>query len=528
MALLLALEQFVEWFLGHMMQVAIGQILAHHLMSMFLFSLQFLLCFSSVINALSAFFLSLELEVWHTSPASEGAVFWAKLVEVCVTSAWMVVLLLVPVSFAYGRVMGAPVSYYLAATILPLPYVILVSAVGVILALVIARVLPVRRTRELMRFFGVLGISLLVVLFRVLQPERLVERGNFEKLAGYLANLHPAALKRFPSYWLTELNFSFLRSDFGFLFSDYLLWYLGSFFLGLALARLVYAALYRSALFKFREAPPPDPGKPGPLADLLLAPARALPADLASLVVKDSKVLARSPVVWTQVCLMGVIVLIYGFNLGLLPIASLNSIQPGIREMIAFANLGFTGSLIVAAALRFGFPSISLEGEAFLVVHSSPLGMDRFFRAKYLLNVAPLLGLAMLLAGLAHYLLHPFWPFLVAGYVFAFLTALAVAAMALDFGANFRNLRATNFSHLPSGPGGIGFLVASMGYVILQVLILTYPYVVYRRQVIHGLVAGSSTWGICLGLVVLACLLPLGVTWICRRRAIRSLERGLE
>lgn len=517
----------MEWFLGHMMQVAIGQTLAHHLMSMFLFSLLFLLCFSSVINALSAFFLSLELEVWQTSPLPEGAVFWAKLVEVCVTSAWMVVVLLVPVTFAYGVVMGAPPSFFLVSLVLPLPYVTQVCSVGVILALVIARVLPVRRTRELMRFFGILGISVLVVLFRVLQPERLVERGSFEKLAGYLVNLHPPTLKRFPSYWLTELEFAFLRSDFEFLFTEYLVWYLGLTVALLGLTRLAFHFLYRPALFKFREAPPPDPGRPGPLADLLLVPARWLSPEIRNLVVKDSKVLARSPVVWTQICLMGVIVLIYGFNLHLLPIAELSSIQPGIREMIAFANLGFTGSLIVAAALRFGFPSISLEGEAFLVLHCSPLGMERYYRGKYLLNFVPLLALSLVLAGLTQVLLDPFWPFLVASYAFAPLTSMAVTALALDFGAHFRNLRATNFAHLPSGPGGIGFLIAALGYVLVQMALLTYPFVTYRRQVIYGREIGVATWGLSALLVVTSVALAFGVAAVSRRRAIASLERGL-
>ena len=43
---------------------------------------------------------------------------------------------------------------------------------------------------------------------------------------------------------------------------------------------------------------------------------------------------------------------------------------------------------------------------------------------------------------------------------------------AVAFGAVFRNLRATNFAHLPSGPGGIGFLVASMSFVLVFVVVI--------------------------------------------------------
>lgn len=526
--LLLLLERGTEWFLGHIMEVGIGHFLSHHLMSMFLFSLQFLLAFSAVINALSAFFLSQELEAWETSPVDPWAIFWAKLVETCVTSAWMVVLLLVPVLFAYGNVLAAPPLYYLAAAILPVPYVVMVAAVGVVVALGIARLLPVRRTRELMRFFGVLGIALLVVLFRLLQPERLVEQGGFDKLAGYLASLQPEGMKRFPSYWLTEVLFSLIRSDWGPFFREDLLRFLGVAALAVGAAALAFRLLYRQAMDKFRAAPPPPPRRPGVLIDLMLAPARALPPALSTLMVKDTKVLARSPVVWTQLSLMAVIVLIYGYNLYLLPVETLEHLQPGLRGMIAFSNLGFMGFLLVAAALRFGFPSISLEGEGFLVVHTSPLGMDRYFAAKFLQNLVPMAGLGLVLAGLAHGLLRPATPLLVVGYLQAVLFSTTVTAMALDFGASFRNLQATNFAHLPSGPGGIGFLVAAMGYVILVLALQAYPFWLYRQATLWRLPVGPGAWALGALLLGASLALQLGVLGLCRRRAVQSLEGGLE
>jgi hypothetical protein len=528
LALLLALQRLTEWFLEQLVGVAIGQVLAHHLMSMFLFSLQWMLAFSAVINALSAFFLSHELEVWETAPMRPGAVFWAKFAETSLTSAWMVVLLLVPVFFAYGNVLAAPPAYFVAAVVLPFPYVLTVVAGGVILALAIARILPVRRTRELMRFFGILGIATLVVIFRVLQPERLVEKGNFDKMAEYISGLHPDALEKFPSYWLTELLHGFMRGDFEYLFTEYLSLYLGVFVGALVLARLAHAGWYSEALQRFREAPPPPPRQPGRLGRALAGALHRLPPWLAQLIAKDLRVLAREPVVWTQLALMAVIVLIYFYNLYLLPIDELESLEKGLRGAIGFVNCGFMGSLLVAAALRFGFPAVSLEGEAFLVLHTSPLGMRRYFLGKLLVNTTPLLVLGLALAALAHGLLQPPWPVVVLGYLDAVVLAVSVGWQAVAFGAVFRNLRATNFSHLPSGPGGIGYLVASMSFVLVFVGLQAYPYWIFRKAWYWATPASTVDQLVCGALLLSSYLLAVACTWYAWRRGLDSLERGLE
>lgn len=528
LGLLIGIELVSEWVLGKIMEIPIGHRLVHHLMSMFLFSLQWLLTFSAVINSLGIYFLSKDLDTIHSSPVAPGAVFWARWVEVALTAAWMVVALLVPVFFAYGAVLGAPGLYYLVAPVAVLPMVALCCSAGVVLALLLGRLLPVRRTRDLMRFFAVMGAAVLVVLFRAIQPERLVEPGNFEKLAGYLVSLHPPTLEKFPSFWLTELLFGLMRGDHGFLFPRHLTWYLASGALGLLVARLVFAAVHQQALFKFQEAPPPAPRKAGWFTRALAWPLAALPTEVRALASKDLRVLARSPVVWTQVSLMVVIVGIYAYNLHLVPVGSLETIHRGVTTLVAFGNIGFMGFLLVAAALRFGFPAVSLDGEAFLIVHASPTGMVRYLGAKLLLGAGPLLCMALLLAGLAHHLLDPPRVLVGLAYLDAVLLAVAVGTMALEFGAVFRDLRATSFAHLPSGPGGIGYLVASMALVFVVVALQAYPFWLYREATLFGVTVPASRQALGAAMALASFLVPVASTWRSWRRARASLEGGLE
>ncbi len=528
LALLLGLELLTEAMLRRLHEVAIGTLLSHHLMSMFLFSLQFMLAFSALINALGAFYVRRDLDLVEASPTPPGAVFWARTAETAVTSAWMVEALLVPVFFAWGMERGAPLAYFPLAVLLPLPFLGSAVLVGVAVALALAALLPVRRTQDLMRFFGIMGLAVLVVLFRMLQPERLVEPGNFEKLAGYLASLHPEALKEFPSYWLTGLVHAFMAWDFEFRFTDFATRYLGVFAALLVVVRLEFALLYRRGLARFQEAPPPPPRGAGRILGWIASPLGRLPPDLAAVAVKELKVLARSPVVWTQLCLMVVIVLIYAYNLWILPLATLEALSPGLSLLVAFANVAMCGFLVVAAALRFGFPTVSLEGEGFLVIAASPLGMRRYLAVKYWMSAVPLCALAALLTGLAQALLRPPAPLAAVLWLDAAMITLVVADLALCFGAVFRDLRATNFAYLPSGPGGVGFLVAAMGYVFAVVGLQAYPAWLYRRWVLGwGSPSGIEAW-LSVALLTASVVVSAVVFRAGRRRALASLESGLD
>lgn len=525
--LLVGLGLGTAWFLRQLQGLPIGGILAHHLLSMMLFSLQFLLGFSALINALSAFYLSKELDGVWASPAPPVALFHAKLLETWITAAWMVEALLVPVLLAYGLELGAPGAYFLVAPLLPLPFLFAMAALGASVAMLLARFLPARRTWDLMRFFAVLSAALLVVLFRLLQPERLVEPGEFEKLAGYLVSLHPRELEWFPSYWLTEVVFAFLRFDFEFLFPRHATLTLATAAVAYGLARFLFATTWKAGWLKFQEAPPPPPKTPGRLLDLLLAPARRLPPGIFALVAKETKIYARSPVVWTQVALMGVIVLIYAYNLYLVPVATLEHLQPGITGLVAFCNAGFIGFLVVAAALRFGFPTVSMEGEGFLLVHTSPLGIDRYLAAKYWLNVVPLAALGLVLAVLAHVLLAPGAPLAALGYLDALLFAATIGWLAMDFSAEFRDLKATNFAHLPSGPGGIAFLVAALALVATVMALQGYPFWLYREARTFASPPDGTRLAMGAASGLASVLVAWGAARVARGRALASLAKGL-
>jgi hypothetical protein len=83
-------------------------------------------------------------------------------------------------------------------------------------------------------------------------------------------------------------------------------------------------------------------------------------------------------------------VVLYLYNFKLLPLNRLpdNIIvfgltKEGLQNAISFLNLALAGFVTAGVAVRFVFPSVSLEGKSFWILRSSPITMRRLLWSKF-------------------------------------------------------------------------------------------------------------------------------------------------
>ena len=79
----------------------IGDLLARQLLSMILLTFFSLLIFSHIITALSNLYLSADLELCHSSPASLEELFLSRAVYTLMDSSWMVLVFGLPIMMAF-------------------------------------------------------------------------------------------------------------------------------------------------------------------------------------------------------------------------------------------------------------------------------------------------------------------------------------------------------------------------------------------------------------------------------------------
>jgi ABC-2 type transport system permease protein len=149
-----------------------------------------------------------------------------------------------------------------------------------------------------------------------------------------------------------------------------------------------------------------------------------------------------------------------------------------IQNIISFLNLGMVGFVTSAVAVRFVFPAVSLEGESFWIIRSAPLALKDFLWAKFWSSVLPLLVLAEALIVLSNVLLKVS-PFMMSlGAVTVLLMTCGITALGVGMGAQFPRFRYENVAQIPTGFGGIVYMLVTMLFIGAVIVLEAWP--VYR------------------------------------------------
>jgi len=497
----------------------IGDLLATKLLGLALLAFSSILLLSNVITALSSFFLAKDLDLLAASPVHSIRFYLAKLVETTLHSSWMVALLAVPLFAAYGIVYhGGPLwpAIVLAAF---LPFLVLPAVVGSTLTLLLVNIVPARRAKELLSLIAVGAIGGLVLLLRMAQPELLVRPEGFRSLADFVAMLQTPTNPLLPSEWAMRMLMNWLLRV-----ADprpiAALW--GTAATALVLGGVLFRWLYRHAFSKAQEGAPAASGGRG-WATALSAMLAWLPAERREFILKDARLFFRDPTQWSQLILLGVLVVVYLFNVQALPLFSGERVPVTVVTLVVFLNLGLAGFVLAAIAARFLFPSVSLEGRQMWLLRSSPLDLRSMLWSKYWIGTVPLLVLALLITMVTNVILRAS-PFMaLVSVVTMVLFTLAASALALSFGAFYPRFDTENAAQIPTSFGGLVYMMTSV-LLLALIIMLEAPAVATE---IHAEQSGVAVqWGAELLVPLLAAVvLCFAATLLPLRLALAKMER---
>jgi len=489
----------------------IGDLLAGKLLGLALLTFLGILLLSNVITALSTFFLSQDLELLITSPADPLRIYGARLVETIVNSSWMVALLVVPLFLAYGFAYRADVFFYLLALVVMVPFLVLPAVVGVAVTLTLVNVFPARRTRDLLALMGLFAAAGIVVVFRFLRPERLVRPEEFRDLVDFLAILRTPSSVWLPNEWAADALMSYLNGYFDpfpalLLLSTAAALVVSGSWLHLRFFSAGYSRAQEGATRREHRS----------RSRWLEAPLRRFSPRTRVLVAKEIRIFFRDSTQWSQLFLLGVLVVVYVYNIKVLPLYSGERLSFFLINIVSFINLGLAGFVVAAIAARFVFPAMSLEGRMMWLLRSSPLDVKALFWSKYWVGTLPLLAVALPLIIATNLILE------VSPFIFALSTGtmvmatFALTALALGFGALFPNYESENVAEIPTSFGGLLFMMTAVGYLAGIIILEAWPVFSFLTANLQGEpvrnfqalplvlgIAGAAT------LTVIAIVLPL-------------------
>ncbi|HZI29776.1 MAG TPA: hypothetical protein VFD64_16525 [Gemmatimonadaceae bacterium] len=448
----------------------IGPLLAGKLLGLLLLSFSAILLLSNIIAALSSFFLAKDLDLLMSAPVDWLSMYTSRLFETAVHSSWMVLLLSFPMLAAYGLAFDGNIWYVAAAVAGFVPFLIIPSALGSAVTLVLVNVFPARRTRDILSVIGVLAAAGLVVLFRLIRPEQLARPEGFRSLVEFISVLRGSSSPFLPSDWLQRVLMGSLTGG-GDLLPLYLLWSTAA---GLVvLGAVLHWRLYAIGFTRAQEGAQrfARDGAGTRMLRRLLQPLGTLRREL---VMKELRVFFRDSTQWSQLILLAVLVVVYVVNIRYLPLTG-DGMTFFIVNVIPFLNLALSGFVLASIAARFLFPAVSLEGRTWWLLRSSAMSMRDLLWAKFWTGTLPLLVLAVGIVSVTNVLLQVS-PFMFAVSVGTItLVTFAIAGLAIGFGTLYPRFESENAAQIPTSFGGLLFMMTAIGLIGVVLLLEARP-----------------------------------------------------
>lgn len=496
----------------------IGSLLAGKLLGLVLLSFLAILLLSNVITALSSFFLAKDLDLLASSPVDWLDLYLAKLGETMVHSSWMVALMAVPIFTAYGVVYDGGWLFAPYVIFVFLPLMVIPAVIGSAITLTLVNVFPARRTRDILSIITIGAAGVLVLLFRIIRPEQLARPEGFLSLLDFITLLRTPTSPLLPSEWATSSFMGFLVGPFDIL-PIFMLWSTAASFV--VLGALLHRALYATGFTKAQEGA--ERFIKGWVWRVILDPLfKPLAVAKREFIIKDLKLFFRDTTQWSQLILLGVLIVIYLFNIRALPLFRGEQVPFLLVSVISFLNLGLAGFVLASIAARFIFPSISLEGRQMWLLRSSPLDLRALLWSKYWIGTVPLLLVALVITVFTNVLLHA-TPFMMTLSVTTMiLLTFAISALALGFGALYPQFETENAAQIPTSFGGLVFMMTTIVLIAGVIVLEAMPVYDYMNAAFRGETVQVTTSMILAFIAVL--LLCITATVVPLKIGLRKME----
>jgi len=499
----------------------IGTLLAAKMLAMTFLAFGGILLLSNLVTALSTFFLAKDLDMMVAAPVDWLRFYITKLSATLAHSSWMVILLVIPILTAYGIVYDGGILFPFVAIAAFLPFLIIPTVIGAAVTLILVNIFPARRTKDVLSLVAVGAVASVVLLLRFLQPEQLARPEGFQSLLDFIVLLQTPSSSLLPSEWTSEVIMNWLTRV-----ADplplTLLWTTAGAFV--VLGAVLHYRLYGDGFSKAQEGVTTY-SHSKTRARIMKLTLGWLPVTRREFLLKDLRGFFRDATQWSQLILLGVLLLVYVFNIRALPLFSGEKVPFTLVTLVVFLNLGLGGFVLAAIAARFIFPSVSLEGRQLWLLRSSPLDLRALLWSKYWIGTLPLLILAVLLTWVTNRILQASSFMMVVSLGTTVCFTLAAAALALALGTMYPQFESENAAQIPTSFGGLVYMMASVGLLALIITIEAGPVARFLRAQNEGTNFYSSPGlFISLGSVFLLCAVTTVMSLHVARHRLEALE----
>jgi len=502
----------------------IGLLLINKIITLGFLAIFIMLVISNIVTSITTLYRSRETTHLISTPISHTDVFTVKFIDNIFFSTWAVLLLGMPIIFAYGIVRNFEFWHYIYTIMFALlPFIIIPACLGVAFSMIMFRLSRSISPRLMILSFGSILFLAVVLYFKFGQPSSLAFNviSDWRVLNRYLGSMGATSFAFLPSYWMSEVLRTISLGE-------------GKSLLSYILALISTAVLFVNLIFRMAHylyydswlASAESGGQKKTAVarsvrriSFFMMP-RWLKSDFKAVLQKDLRIFIREPAQWAQFTVLLVLLVIYLVNLKYFPTDVKDSYW---KTLIGFGNFAFTGFILATLSIRFVFPNISLEGRAFWSIISSPMPIRRLFWVKFWSAFIIFLLISEMLAFFSNIMLGLRGVLMMLTFVSVLLMSISLTSLAVGMGAIFPRFEERNPGKIASSMGGMVATILSLLYVGFMVVIAALPahrYSLYKMDpsIPFPAFEVSLAIGLMLLLNLTAIIIPL-------RLGLRSLKR---
>lgn len=462
--------------LGDAFGVVIGGLLISKLLEMLFMTMFFMLLFSGVISALSVLFLDTELQTLMVSPQPLSRIFMSRFILLTFDSSWMAVIFFSPVFLAFAKILNAHWTAYIYFPIALLCFVLIPNMIGAGGSLLLAAFFPIRQMKKIFQFLSIIMLTGLIFFLRSLEAEKLLNPSHFSSVSTYLISLELPLVKYSPTSWIHQTTLNLFYGKYEAAFSYFMpLFY--SVTIGLIIIGLLAKYLYHYSWQRSSEAMDNQIIGLEWLRKILIKPLQLASPDFRVIASKEVTIFLRDPAVFSQIFMMIAIIVIYAYNLAILPIKDVPTMfTQGLNNALIYLNGPFIGFIVASIGMRFVYPSVSLEGRAFWAVKSSPVSPKRILIIKLAFYLLPMILLSMILCTVTNSIFTVSTPVLRwVSYFNVLLISLVVTSLAIGVGSVNADFNSDSPLKIAGSYGGFIYMILSGVYILNLILLEAYP-----------------------------------------------------
>ena len=430
-------------------------------MGLILLLLFSMLLFSNAVSALGAFYLGKDLDFILSAPVSKWHLYSGKLLEVLLSSSWMALIFGIPAIVAFGKAYDAPYYYYLAVIVVLLPYFVLPSAISVILVTLFTRIIPANKTRSILIIVGLLSLWGVYLLARLIDPDST----SFQDVTDVLRLVSILSIPNtdwVPSYWAAVCLGEILEPTGKSIWPYLSLLYSSAAFV-VAGAFLLVRQLHYDAYSKSRSSSHALRLKSKTAHHRLATFTPLLNQQFRGIISKEYKNFSRDMTQAIQLLLLLGLCMIYLYNFRILH--AIHGLPTSTRlwwqGFLVISNVGMGAFVITAVCTRFVFPSMSLEGQSFWILQTSPIGLRDILRAKFWCWLVPVATISSIIFASGALAINAEPHIVIINALSSWVICYGIVGLAVGLGAFFANFDWEHSSQLAASFGSLVFMLSS-------------------------------------------------------------------